>query len=52
MDQVLPVLLVVLGWALLFVGVIWFFGRSLREPTETELEAEHAPEEGVPSSVH
>jgi hypothetical protein len=52
MDQVLPVLLVVLGWAILFVGIMVFFGRALREPTETEQEAEHAPEEGVPSSVH
>lgn len=52
MDEILPVLIVILVWAIVFVGNMWFFGRSLRVPTESEMEAEHAPEEGVPSSVH
>jgi len=46
------ILIVVLFWAILFVATIVFSRRVLRVPTESELEAEHAPHEGVPSAVH
>lgn len=50
MNEVTPILLVVLIWAVVFVGTLWFFGRALRVPTEAELEAAHA--EGSASSTH
>ena len=41
MGEVVPVLLVVLFWALAFLFAFWFSQRAMRVPTETELEMAH-----------
>lgn len=37
--EILPIAVVVLFWLILFVAVFVFYARSLRLPTEPELEA-------------
>jgi hypothetical protein len=48
---VLPIILVISFWAIMFVGCFVTFTRMLRLPTEAEIEAAHelaaATEEGV-----
>ncbi len=48
MDQVVPVIIVVAFWAVVFCFCFWFFTRSLRAPTEgehdAELESQHEAE--------
>ena len=41
MLEVLPVVLIVVFWAIVFVIVFISFARMLRVPTEPEIEAAH-----------
>jgi len=41
MGELLPIFFVVLFWIVVGVLACWFFGRALRLPTESELEASH-----------
>ena len=38
-SAVLPVVIVVVFWMIVGIFAAFFFGRSLRTPTETEIEA-------------
>jgi hypothetical protein len=52
---VLPIALIVLFWAIIFVVCFTFFTRTLRLPTESEIEAAHehlAVEEGIEAQPH
>lgn len=41
MGAVVPVLAVVIFWAIVFVFAFWSYRRWLQVPTESELEHEH-----------
>jgi hypothetical protein len=41
MEQVIPIFIVVVFWALAFVFAFWFSQRAMRVPTETEQELAH-----------
>jgi len=52
---VMPIVLVVFFWAIVFVGCFVSFTRMLRQPTEPEIEEalEHASaEDGKQAPVH
>ena len=55
LTPVLPIVVVVFFWAVVFVVCFVSFARMLRQPTEPELDAEHehtAVEEATEAPVH
>ena len=55
LTAVLPIILIVLFWAIVFVACFVSFARMLRQPTEPELEEalEHASvEDGAQVPIH
>ncbi len=55
LTPVLPIVVVVFFWAVVFVACFVSFTRMLRQPTEPELDAEHehtAVEEATEAPVH
>lgn len=40
LAEVVPVLIVVIFWSLLFILALWFSRRALRAPREAEMEEE------------
>ena len=55
MEEVVPVLLVVVFWALAFAFAFWFSQHAMRVPTETEMELAHetaAHEEHAATPTH
>ena len=54
--DVLPVIIVVVVWVALGLVVVAFFRRSLRVPTESEIELQHeeaeAAGEKTPAATH
>lgn len=44
-NDVLPIILVVVFWAILFVFAFVVTRAALRSPTEAEVEAQHADKE-------
>lgn len=45
LAQVAAVLIVIVFWVILFIGVFWFVGRTLRAPIPVEDEETHAQTE-------
>ncbi len=56
LTPVLPIVLVVVFWVLVGILAVWFFGRTLRLPTESEIEAEREHAEAhtgaAPTTAH
>jgi phosphotransferase system glucose/maltose/N-acetylglucosamine-specific IIC component len=44
-NDILPIILVIIFWAILFVFAFWMATVALRAPTEGEIEAQHAEAE-------
>lgn len=44
-NDILPIILIILFWAILFVFAFWMATVALRAPTEGEVEAQHAEAE-------
>ncbi|HET9111682.1 MAG TPA: hypothetical protein VFN78_12715 [Ktedonobacterales bacterium] len=42
--DILPIILIVVFWMLLFIFAFWFSRVALHAPTEGEIEAQHAAE--------
>ncbi len=42
--DILPIILIVVFWMILFVFAFWFSRVALHAPTEAEIEAQHAAE--------
>ncbi len=48
-SEILPIILIVLFWIVLFIFAFWFSRMALHAPTEGEIEAQHAEQ---PTSAH